>query len=322
MSSPNIHKVAVSGVSLPHPHPDNELMVPKANGSMGPTVLKRLIEEGYDVLVLTTDREKTLSSLPKADNAQVVQAQYTIEELVPILRGRDAVISLISRVHAEPRNVLADAAVAAGVYRIIPSYFGIDMRRPGIRSNLALQSKVVVEDHINELVAKNKITYTGIVTSAFLDWALERGMFVNIHGGVTAVISGGEIHTAMTSYADIAKAIISVLRKPAETENKYLCIQSIATTENELVAIAKEALPDLDMNTVAINSQDMYDASKAAYDRGERSPDALRGFLLHGTYGQGYGDHVTNDNELLGIQELSKEQLQEIMRAHHQRGQK
>lgn len=102
-----------------------------------------------------------------------MEVEYTLDKLVPILRGQDVVISLISRLQPKPQNVLADAAAEAGVPRLLPSFYGAGSADE-LRTNPAVVEKAEIVDHVHRLVDAGKITYTEIRTSAFFDWALER----------------------------------------------------------------------------------------------------------------------------------------------------
>jgi hypothetical protein len=205
--------------------------------------------------------------------------------------------------------MVADAAVTAGVYRFIPSYFGIDMRVPGLRANPALGPKVDIQDHLEALVTAGKITYTGLSTGVLFDWALRGGFMLNMKpGGATLVYDGGDFSASTTTHGDIVKAIATVLRKPAETENKYLLLQSAVVTQKQLLRLAAEACPGRELKMVEVDSRGPIEKSKERFANGERSPDAVRGYLLE-VLVAGHHCFKYTDNELLGIKEWDEEML-------------
>lgn len=284
----------------------------QVNGSLGSFVLEALVKAGFDVLVLTTNSEKSATLLQETGVQKSVQVQYVKDQLVSILRGQDAVVSLISRLHSEPQNVLADATAEAGVPRLIPSYWGVDTKIPELRSNPALESKVEVEDHVDKLVAAGKLTFTGINGGMFLDWALERGIFLTLNGP-TMLLNGGDVRISTSSREDLARALVAVLQNPEQFENKLVNIHSIILTQNKLIRLAREVAPDHEFKIVPFDTKIAWDKSQAAYDRGERSADAMRGFILHGLYGSGLGEHQADNSASVGIEPWSDEKLKELI---------
>ena len=125
----------------------------------------------------------------------------------------------------------------------MPSYYGVDMRVPENRANPAFVPKLLIEGHIHELVEKGKITYSGITTGDFLEYALNFGALINLVGKPYPVFKGGDVNASLRSHSDIAKAIVSVLQKPDETENRYLLIKSMVTRQNQLLRLAKDVCP-------------------------------------------------------------------------------
>jgi nucleoside-diphosphate-sugar epimerase len=279
------------------------------NGSLGRDVIPGLVNEGFDVTGVTQDRTRSLARFAESASLKIVQAEYTVNGLAEVLRGHDAVLCLISRVQPEAQNMVADAAVAAGVYRFIPSYFGIDMRVPELRENPALLPKVAIQDHLEALVAQGKITYTGLSTGALFDWAMRGGFLMNLKTGEsTMVFDGGDIPVTISTHSDVVKAIATVLRKPAETENKYLLLQSAVVTQNQLLKLAAEACPERVLKRIDVDSKGPIEKSKERYANGERSPDAVRGYLL-GVLVKGYHCFKYTDNELLGIKQWDEAML-------------
>lgn len=99
---PTITKVALAG----------------ASGSLGKPVLEHLLSSNFTVTVLT--REDSTSTFPTG--VKVVKVDYSSEEgLTAALQGQDALISTLATAGAQ--DILIKAAIAARVYRIIPSEF-------------------------------------------------------------------------------------------------------------------------------------------------------------------------------------------------------
>jgi putative NADH-flavin reductase len=195
----------------------------QVNGTLGTFVVAALVKAEFTVTILTTNAEKTAAAVPEASHTEIVQVDYVKEDLVPILRGQDAVVCLISRMVSKPHIVLADAAVEAGVPRIIPSSFGLKMDED-LRTNKALVDKWKTLDHVSSLVDAGKITSTAVQTSAFLDWALERGIFLNVVSwSPMARLVSGNAH-----YFEGCQSICLGLTKKLPSLNLQSCLRACA----------------------------------------------------------------------------------------------
>jgi hypothetical protein len=64
---------------------------------------------------------------------------------------------------------------------------------------------------------------------------------------------------------------------------------------------------------VNLNMEDVSRRSWGSFNKGDRSPETMRGFIIAGSFGAGLElfDHV--DNAVLGIQELSEQGLRDIV---------
>lgn len=88
---------------------------------MGKPVVKALLESGFKVTAVS--RTDSTSTFP--DDVQVVRGNYEDSEFwKKAFTGQDAVILAIGSGTLQSQKAIIDAAVAAGVKRIIPSEFG------------------------------------------------------------------------------------------------------------------------------------------------------------------------------------------------------
>lgn len=81
--------------------------------------MKELLKSGlFDITVLT--RESSTHKFP--EEVKVVKVDYTnLESLTKALEGQDALVSAVATLAVPSQRMLIDAAVEAGVKRIIPS---------------------------------------------------------------------------------------------------------------------------------------------------------------------------------------------------------
>lgn len=67
-----------------------------------------------------------------------------------------------------------DIAIEAGVKRIYPSEFGIDLSDPANQTP-ALGEKMKIEEHLVQKAKEGKVSYTFFITGPFLDWGIATG---------------------------------------------------------------------------------------------------------------------------------------------------
>ncbi len=121
--------------------------------------------------VLTRDASKDGGKLPAG--VALKQVDYTsVAELTEVLKGQDAVVSTLGSFAVGGQTPLADAALAAGVKRFIPSEFGVNTRKAiGTPLGGVLGAKIKLVDHLDELAKANPgFSWTGISIGLFFDW--------------------------------------------------------------------------------------------------------------------------------------------------------
>ena len=247
----------------------------------------------------------------KLQGVEMKRADYeTPKALVEPLRGHDWVIILISRQVLEPHCQVIDAAIEAGVPNVIPSCFGLDTKDPRVRGIPALEQKVQMEDYVIEKAEKDLINFVGFETSMFLEWGIQRGIYINLHGP-TRLIDGGGQRISLTSLEDIGVAIVAVLR--SNVRNRFLFLQSIAISQNEMMEVVKELKPEKTFEIINVNSEEAYKKSWEAFRNGDTSLRNMAGFLVKVSVGFGCGLFKHVDNEILGIRGWNREKLKEFL---------
>ncbi|EWG38495.1 hypothetical protein FVEG_14901 [Fusarium verticillioides 7600] len=122
-----------------------------------------LLKNGFKVSVLT----RTPSSAELPSDVYVIGADYTsAETLKPSLTGRgfDAIVIILNRLAYDESVVTMQAAVNTGIYRAIPSFFGVSLDNPEIAHMPFMKTKLPVLNDVLAKAEKGEITYTGINT--------------------------------------------------------------------------------------------------------------------------------------------------------------
>jgi saccharopine dehydrogenase-like NADP-dependent oxidoreductase len=116
--------------------PLKNIIIAGANGSVGAPILKALLtENSFNVTILT--RASSSATFPAGIPVREVSDAFAVEELTEIFKGQDAVVVALATTSATLDDVafrIIDAAVAAGVKRLIPSEFGSNNLDPRARS--------------------------------------------------------------------------------------------------------------------------------------------------------------------------------------------
>ncbi|KAF4441571.1 hypothetical protein F53441_11975 [Fusarium austroafricanum] len=276
----------------------SNVVIAGGTGRLGPTTIKHLLGNGFKVSVLT--REPSLAKLPSG--VEAIAADYTsAETLAPSLMGRgfDAIVIILNRLAYDASLVTMQAAVNAGIYRAIPSFFGVSLDNPEIANMPFMNSKLPVYNDVYEKAAKGDITFTAINTGMFLDWVLDEDIFICLSGKFpTRVADGGDIKMSATAHDDIGKAIAAVLLKPEETKNKLYYINTVVMTQNQVLGYAQEAAPEAEFAVDMVDTKVLVEAAWKRYHEGIRDRVSQRDFVIRASYGMGNGYFPKTDNEL------------------------
>ena len=138
---------------------------------MGQKLVPVLVSKGFDVTVITRETSKSTATAQEAqNNVSFKSSDYTLESLTNVFKGQDAVVSTIATEDVAVQKVIVDAAVAAGVKRILPTQFGGDTSRDDLAEVAPfLQPKKDVVDYIKSLDSST-LSWTALCTSGWYDW--------------------------------------------------------------------------------------------------------------------------------------------------------
>ena len=288
-----------------------KIAIAGATGNLGPTIVKGLVDAGFEVTVLS--QSGNASSLPSA--VKTVKVDYSSQEsLVSALKGQDAFVSAIPKHDQQP--ALIDAAIAACVKRFIPSEFGSNVA--GNANTAALPvfaGKKTTQDYLKQ--KSNEISYTLISNGLFLDWGIQVGLLANLKGEPTRVFDGGNDKHSFTLLRDVAQAVVGTLKHPKETHNRAVYVQSAALSQNEAIEIAQKAKPDAKIQRQDASVKELLETShKQLAQGGEQIGAAFFGFIVTSIFADSkeYGNlwDEKNDNSLLGVKEKTAAELKDL----------
>ncbi|GFN20283.1 hypothetical protein ABZX51_012076 [Aspergillus tubingensis] len=211
-----------------------------ATGLIGQIILRALSSNAkITVTVLTRQESSSTTEFPVG--VTVHKTDFSASSLRSLLREQDVLISAVGGTAFTEQKKFVDAAIETGVKRFIPSEFSTSSEDDAVIQLLPLfQQK---RDIINYLKEKEEegLSWTGIATSGLFDWGLASGFLGFDMKAKSAVIwDSGVTRFTLTNEEQLGKAVLSVVLRSEETENRFLYIASVETTQNEVLKILEE----------------------------------------------------------------------------------
>ncbi|RYP44536.1 hypothetical protein DL768_009007 [Monosporascus sp. mg162] len=285
---------------------------PQITGNVGAPALRALVESRFNVTVLA---RKQPDELPTGVVVKLVDFG-SVESLTEALKGQDALVDAINTPGStEVAQHLIDAAVAAGVYRVIPSEFSGDPNNTILRALPPFVTKTQVLNHLKKKTEGTETTWTTISNNAFLDWGM-RLSFLNIdlkNKKVTRMYDGNHVFE-WTLLETVGKAIAGALKKPGETENRNCYIHSIKKSQNQMAKLAKEALGG-EWQVEQGDTKKSYEDAMASLQSGKVDFQVVGDIIRYGVVTPEIGKPFpTNDNELLGVPTMSDNEVKELLK--------
>ncbi|KAL2810342.1 hypothetical protein BJX63DRAFT_423176 [Aspergillus granulosus] len=281
------------------------------SGNLGPAILRAVSSAAFKVTVFT----RPGSSPPVTPGVETVEVDYeSVDDLATKLKGKDAVVSTIPPTAAAAQTNLIQATLLAGVPRFLPSEFGSDLHNALNRAAPAYKAKVETQGLLESLAAEGKLSYTIVYTGAFLDWGLRAGFPINPVKKVAALHDGGDRLYTTTTLETVGKAVVGVLNHPEETKNRVVRIGEINTTLKEVLALSQEIVGSNGWTITEPDTTEAVEKALAQIKQGIFSQETILPFIYKAVWGEGNGGYFEQtDNELLGIRELDKSSLKQII---------
>ena len=285
-----------------------------ASGTLGAVALKKLLEaDKFHVTVIR--RAGSNSTFP--DNVKVIDVDYSSpESLKAAFKGQDSIVSLVPTFAADAQKAFIDAAVETGVSRFIPSEFSATLANPKARTIPVFVPKVKLQEYLVEKAKASDLTYTFVYGGAWLDAGSHRSFLISSTGDTTNIYDGGDIPISESTLDTVAEAIVSTLGHVEETKNRSVHVHSIVTTQDRLLVLAKEVASEKACDTVHYKLDDLTAKSDERLANGITDFDAFGPHILRAIFDPAFGAcYAKSDNELLGVEEASEDDIRVVIRA-------
>ena len=144
----------------------------QASGNLGPSILSALDSNprfAGDIEVLSRASSKT--TFPPHIKIHRVSDSYPFDELVAAFKDQDAIVNMAPISEVATHKTIIDAAIKAGVKRIVLSEFGTNVPELQTTEPLAdvYKGKVEIRKYMESKEGQG-LTWTGLVVGAFFDW--------------------------------------------------------------------------------------------------------------------------------------------------------
>ncbi|KAH8663394.1 hypothetical protein BGZ60DRAFT_489972 [Tricladium varicosporioides] len=283
-----------------------------ASGTLGLHVLKALVDANFQVTVLTRSKK------PGAYDARVtvVEVDFTsVESLTASLKGIDALVSTVAGTVIESQTVLIDAAIAAGVKRFIPSEYGSCTTNPKLESMPIYAPMFKIKQYLQEKAKAGQLTWTVLACGAFLDFLFGHSMILNFENHKATLFDEGDNKISSTSMPNVGKAIVGILKNFEATKNKIVRTSEVILTQNGLLRIAQGLRPDIKWEISKIQTSVTLKEGLEELKAGDFSMPVILKILAGTAFaGETYGSfYDETDNELLGINKLTEEDLKKLV---------
>lgn len=279
-----------------------------ASGSVGQTAIKALlaVPGKFEVTGFTrVDSTATLSPTVKH-----VKTDYSYSSLVSALKGQDAVVSTTAGGILSEQVAAVDAAIAAGVKIFLPSEYGFDTAvQEAPQVSPGLKAKIELLDYLKS--KEDKISWVAVVVGNIIDWCLAIPGFggIDIPARKAKIFDGGDVPYDATTLGRVGTAISAVLENIELTRNQFVYVNSLTTTQNQLVESLEKATGEKFEVTTG-TSEELWQNGKAALEKG--SARGRLDIIAAGLYQKGaslkmaqYSENRGLWNDRLGLPEES-----------------
>ena len=238
----------------------------------------------------------------------------SFDSLVTALEGQEALVSTVASAAIQAQKLLIDAAVKAGVKRIIPSEFGCDLHNVKTRDLPVYAAKVEIENYLSELAVKGLVSYTLVYTGPFLDWGLRKGTFFNFKGRKAELYDGGDQLISTSRLSTIGKAVRRILTHPPETPDRAVWVKDIDVSQKQLLKLAQALTPGEEWEVKEVDTAELEKQAREEIQKKNIGPTTMLNLIRRAIYAPGYGNKFERvHNSVLGIRGMTEPDVEELV---------
>ncbi|KFY11551.1 hypothetical protein V492_04393 [Pseudogymnoascus sp. VKM F-4246] len=282
-------------------------------GRFGSVVLEELLKAGFKPTVLTRSAS-SIKDLP--NGVEVCEVDYnSIESLQQALQGHDAVVSTVAGTAIAGQKPLIDAAIAAGVQHFIPADYAMSLKSPGVR---LLPPYTDVHEIENYLRARSdNINWTIVAPGGFLEYIFDLPFVLDLPSRKIGIVNGGEVPFSTSEFRTAAQAVAGVLGQPGRVSDHCVQVHDMLITQNMALEIVKKYDPNPQSWTVSDEDGDvLFEKDLNMLKSGQLTMEAVSTLMAGAIWGGRYEvAFKETDNEWLGIEMITQEQLEGVLKS-------
>lgn len=238
-------------------------------------------------------------------------------DLTAAFKGQDVVVSAMPYPRLASDKIWMNAAISAGVKRIIPSEFSSNLETKLSQALPIVTDKIEIRKYVEDLASSGKIEWTSVNNGPFLlpfVW-LSGWMGTGLSSKVTTLHDGGDKIVCTSTLERIGEGVArSLLPEYVKaTKNKPIYVYSATVSERKMTALVSK-LTGIDFKEKHLSIDAITKDALEAYGKGDESKKS--NFYIPFCFGDGYGGdyRYLASNELLGLKEMTDAEVEEMVK--------
>lgn len=204
--------------------------------------VSNLLETGKHTITALT-RAESKGTIPEGVLRAVVNYDDQ-ESLVSALRGQDfLIITLAVRAPPDTHSKIVQAAAAAGVPWIMPSWYGIDISNP---TTLTERSGDIIMKQLAEIESLPGLSYVSLACGVWYEWSLALGdawFGFTIQERKVTFFDDGRTVVSVSTWPQCGRAVASLLSLPesgsspalSDWKNGVLYLRSFKVSQRDML---------------------------------------------------------------------------------------
>ena len=288
-----------------------------ATGNLGPAILKALLENNFEVTVLSREGSTSTDSLSSHPNQKIVKVNFDDSgSIASALKGIEGVVSNVASAALYSQKAIIDCAIQAGVQRFIPSDFGSDIDVQANKTIPFNKPKADIHEYLSDKIKEHpEFSYTAVTCGPFFDWSIAFGIFGDFKNHHMTLWDGGNVPFSTTTLGSVGKAVVGVFRNLDATKNKEIRIADTTFTLRQLVDITK-SIDGKEWTTTEASTLEAYNEGLAEF--GKPEPNFMKAVinqLMRIIFSAEHEPDLSKklDNEKVGLTIMSDAQVKEVI---------
>lgn len=235
-------------------------------------------------------------------------------DLTAAFKNQDVVVSALPFPRLESDKIWMNAAMAAGVKRIVPSEYSTNLENQKAQKLPIVFDKIEIRKFVEELGTSGKIEWTSVNNGPFMVpqlWLSGR-MGPNLKARTATYHDGGHKIVPTTTLQRIGEGVAASLlpENAAKTKNKPAYIYSAAMSERKVAEIVSKLLGGVEFEEKDVSVEKITKAAFATYEADKNAYNMA--FYVPFAWGDEYGGDFRDIsmNKDLGLKEMTDAEIE------------